>query len=408
VPCSALLPLHEGLIVTTDREDALTLEDEVGHELGVSTEGSGLSSLPDGVAEEADIAPVISSSDEITFRVSSDAVDVSAIGTSGEDTITVPAELDGLGCPRDSGGVRCTARVLLHLSVFTNVPEEEFVGQAGGSKELAIGRPIHGLDGRRVLLSRAHHCPGSGVVHADVVVVRTNSEPFAVGTDFHDLDPLLSFFELATGTVGLMDVDDTIVSSNDGLSVRSNGTGTSTLRGRQVSNGTSTSLLGFGRALRHLMDLLHLASFNIPDHATVIVAGGHDRVSIRALGKTPDFSIVVRVHDNVHVTSGTDASDVTITSSDHQFAVRPDSDSTDETLHVDASGGSSLATVKVVSVPLHDIAVSTSREDTFSSIVKSHGVNSTLVGGNMVDKFVFVPHEDATVSRSSVEEASRS
>jgi hypothetical protein len=75
--------------------------------------------------------------------------------------------------------------------------------------------------------------------------VRTNSEPFAVGTDFHDFDPLLSFLELATGTVGLMDVDATIVSSNDGLSVRSNGTGTSTLGGRLVSNGTSTSLLSF-------------------------------------------------------------------------------------------------------------------------------------------------------------------
>lgn len=134
------------------------------------------------------------------------------------------------------------------------------------------------------------------------------------------------------------------------------------------------------------MDLLHLAGLNIPDHATVVVARGHDSVSIRATRKTPDFSIVVRAHDNVHFTPGADASDVTITSSDHQFAIRSDSDSADERFHVNGSGGRSLASINFFSVPLHDIAISTSREDRFRSIIKSHGVDSALVGGDMMAK----------------------
>lgn len=134
------------------------------------------------------------------------------------------------------------------------------------------------------------------------------------------------------------------------------------------------------------MDLLHLAGLNIPDHATVVVARGHDSVSIRATRKTPDFSIVVRAHDNVHFTPSADASDVTITSSDHQFAIRSDSDSADERFHVNGSGGRSLASINFFSVPLHDIAISTSREDRFRSIIKSHGVDSALVGGDMMAK----------------------
>jgi len=58
-----LFPLHESLIVTTDGEDAVVLEEAVSDKLGVTTVGLALSSLSAGVAEDTDIAPVITSDD---------------------------------------------------------------------------------------------------------------------------------------------------------------------------------------------------------------------------------------------------------------------------------------------------------------------------------------------------------
>lgn len=148
---SALFPLHESLIVTTDGEDAVVLKEAVSDKLGVTTVGLAFSSLSDGVAEDTDIAPVITSDNKASICVSTYVVDVRTIGTSREDTINVPGELDGLGGPNDRLGVGCTGRILVYAAVFTDVPEKEFVSLAGRSQVLGVFAPIHSLDGGRVL-----------------------------------------------------------------------------------------------------------------------------------------------------------------------------------------------------------------------------------------------------------------
>lgn len=59
--CSSFLPLHEGLVVASDGENAISLEDNVSHKLRVSTVSPALMALSDGVTEEAYIAPVVTS-----------------------------------------------------------------------------------------------------------------------------------------------------------------------------------------------------------------------------------------------------------------------------------------------------------------------------------------------------------
>lgn len=175
---SASLPLHEGLIVTTYREDAISLEEAVGNVLRVSTVGSALSSLSDRITEDANIAPIISSEDKSAVLIASNSVDLRAILTSREDAINVPGELDSLGCPHNRLSVGYTSWVLINASSFTNVPEKELVSLAGRSHPLRVSRPVHSLDSRRVLGTSSSASPSSSVINANLIVVRTNSKEF--------------------------------------------------------------------------------------------------------------------------------------------------------------------------------------------------------------------------------------
>ena len=60
--CSALLPLHEGLIVTTDREEVFVVssgEHDTHDVLRVTTEASGETTLSCRVAEQVDKTVVV-------------------------------------------------------------------------------------------------------------------------------------------------------------------------------------------------------------------------------------------------------------------------------------------------------------------------------------------------------------
>ena len=55
-------PLHKGLIVSTDREEVVLSEKDLGDVLGVTTVRSGLS-LDAGIVEEVDEAIVVTCSE---------------------------------------------------------------------------------------------------------------------------------------------------------------------------------------------------------------------------------------------------------------------------------------------------------------------------------------------------------
>jgi len=175
VVSSALLPLHESLVVATDREDAVSLKNDVSYELRVSTVSSALGSLSNGVTEEAYIAPVVSGQDKLSGGVAADTVDVRSIGTSGEDTVNVPRELDSLSSPDYRDSVAGTVGVLSNATVFTDLPEEELVSLTSRSEVLGVGAPVHALDGRRVSIASSNAIPRSTVVDSDGVVVRSDS-----------------------------------------------------------------------------------------------------------------------------------------------------------------------------------------------------------------------------------------
>jgi len=240
-----LFPLEKSLIVTASREDSVGLEHAVGDELGVTTVRPRLSSLSAGVAEDADIAPVITRDEESALLVSSDAVDVRTIGTSGEDTINVPAELHTLGSKDHGLRVGSTGGVLSNLAILDS-PEEEFVSLAGRSEPLAVLGPIHSLDGGRVLVAHSTVTPVSSFVNLDVFVVRSNSKETATGGEGHTFDPCFGHLELLGGSIGTVDMNDTIVGGNNGLLVGSNSDSTGALGGGHAGDTTSSGHLGLG------------------------------------------------------------------------------------------------------------------------------------------------------------------
>jgi len=188
--CSGALPLHEGLIVATNREETLVVGGEHGADdvLGVTTVRSGLSTLSAWVTEEANETEVITSSEELSISGAADAVDVSTIGTLGVDALSLPLELASLGCPDGAGGVRSAVSI---LSAFGDGVEEELVGTAVGADVFAVVAPVQGHDVR--VVSRALADEGevlSGVVDVDIVVVGADSKILVVWRESHNLDPL--------------------------------------------------------------------------------------------------------------------------------------------------------------------------------------------------------------------------
>jgi len=129
--CSASLPLHEGLIVTTNGvEIGVAIgEHDTDDVLRVTTVASR-SALDAGVSEEVDKTVVIASGEELTVSGAADRVDMGAVSARGVDTGGLPLELASLASPLGALGVAATGRIL--FAVGDGV-EEELVGTAVGA-----------------------------------------------------------------------------------------------------------------------------------------------------------------------------------------------------------------------------------------------------------------------------------
>ena len=90
------LPLHEGLIVTTDGPEVAVIwtEHSTDNMLGVTTERPWFASHAAWVSEDGNETVVISTGKESTVGTSANTVDVSAISALGVDSLNVPSELD--------------------------------------------------------------------------------------------------------------------------------------------------------------------------------------------------------------------------------------------------------------------------------------------------------------------------
>jgi len=116
----------------------------------VTSVSTALVSFSNGVSEDTNIAPVITSDDKVSSLVSCNSVDVSTISALGVDTINVPEELNSLGSPHLSFGVRSSTGVLFNRTILGNCPEEELVSTTVRSEVGTILRPVEGHDVRRV------------------------------------------------------------------------------------------------------------------------------------------------------------------------------------------------------------------------------------------------------------------
>jgi len=364
----------------------------------VSTVSSALVAGSDGVSEEADIAPVVTGDEEVTVGASVDSVDVRAVSASGEDSLNVPSELNVLRSELDSGSVGSATGVLGEVTVFGNVPEEEFVGSAGGSDPFAVARPIEGLNGGRVLSTGSAETPSSGIVDADLLVVRSSSEPLATGTALKNLKPLVGLLKLLAGAVGFVDVNDTIVSSNDSLLVRSDSNGTGLLGGESLGEGRSSSSLGLDLTRRDSPLLGAFAGGMVPSDDLVVISGGDDTVLVHA-GKTPDLTVVVRFHDGgLDLRFGNASLDASVLGSDDEGAIF----GVDSADHASEADGLLAVDGFARVVPAFDAAVFTSSVEHI--VLDAHGGDeSSLVGFDDTVKSVILPDEDASVGASSVE-----
>ena len=111
--CSGSFPLHEGLIVSTNREESgvTGAEHDTDDVLGVTSETLGLA-LDAWVVEEVDETIVITGGEELFVIGATDGVDVGTIGALGVDTLGLPEELAGDGGPLDVLQVGSAAWVL--------------------------------------------------------------------------------------------------------------------------------------------------------------------------------------------------------------------------------------------------------------------------------------------------------
>ena len=112
---------------------------------------------------------------------------MSAISALRIDTLDVPSELNGRGCPNDFGSV-AFARWILFAVIGSC--EEQFVGSTVGSNPFVVRGPIECHDVRRVLVHLSFEAPVTGVVNVEAIVMRSDSEHGLVRTESHNLNPL--------------------------------------------------------------------------------------------------------------------------------------------------------------------------------------------------------------------------
>ena len=152
---SALLPLHEGLIITSNGVESgvvTAAEFNTDDVLGVTSVASGLT-LDNGVAEQVHETVIISGSHELAVSRAADGVDVSSIGSGGVDTLGLPLELAGLGLPSGTLGVGAARWV---LSAVWDGEEQKLVSTTVGADVRAILAPVKSHDVGGVSLALAN------------------------------------------------------------------------------------------------------------------------------------------------------------------------------------------------------------------------------------------------------------
>ena len=280
-------------------------------------------------------------------------------------------------------------------TVFADVPEKELVGLTSRSDVLRVGRPIHGLDSRRVLVSGSTASPGGTIVDADLGVVRSNSKEFTARRARHNLNPSLGILKFLGGTVSHVNVDDTIVSSNDSLFVRSHNDTTGALGIGLLTHGAGILLDG-DRARGDVVSLHAFTGLMVPNLDLVIISRGDNAVGVLA-SKTPDLTVVVRFHDDFLLLGlEVDVLEETVTGSDEHVSVTV----INGTNH--GSEGHGLLGGHGGAIPDHDVSVFTSSEEHVVDAADGRD-GTSLVGRDDLFERVILPDEDASVGASSVE-----
>lgn len=142
---STSLPLHEGLIVTTDgpKVEVVVSEHGTDNMFGMATVRAWSSSHAGRIVEQCHETVVISASKKLAIGGARDTVDVSAICALRVDSLDVPSELHGRGSPSDFSSVG-PSRWILRDGI--GLCEEKFVGSAVSSNPCIIFRPVKGHD----------------------------------------------------------------------------------------------------------------------------------------------------------------------------------------------------------------------------------------------------------------------
>lgn len=191
VSVSAQLPLHDGLIITTNTEEPLSqvasAKLDSDHMLRMTSVARRHTSLSARVSENIDKAEVITSGDQILLLIHVYTVDVWTISFSWEDAIDAPAKLAVLRCPNGSSCVWGTRRILI---TRWNNEEEKLVAIADRSQISAILTPVHASDCCIMIFAFVKQ----GVTIIDIVDVNVGvmgscSEIIAIWTVFTCLNP---------------------------------------------------------------------------------------------------------------------------------------------------------------------------------------------------------------------------
>mmetsp|Transcript_31740 Transcript_31740/g.42988 ORF Transcript_31740/g.42988 Transcript_31740/m.42988 type:complete len:347 (-) Transcript_31740:322-1362(-) len=292
-----------------------------------------MSTISSRVSVKLDKTEVITSGNEHTILGTVDAIDVGAIGTAGEDTLNVPGELGSLSGPNGTSGVASTRWV---LGAVVHLEEEELVGTAVGADVRTISSPVKVGDIRVVTLkSTAIAVTIGNIVDVDFVIVRTNSKLLTIGRVAHDLDPFGGVLhEVLLNTVAtVLDHNSTIVTSNSNIIVV-DGNSSRALGVRQLAKGGSTTSSGFLSSVSNLEGVLLLSLGWIPSDNLVIIGRGVDAtLSIEV--KTPNFTVVMGVHDFLSVGTLAIAVDDSTTSQTNDHIGAVEINSADEGAEVD-------------------------------------------------------------------------
>jgi len=372
-------------------------ESNTGDVLGVTSQRSGLSTFSGRVSVDLDETVVITTSDEHTVLGAVNTIDVSSIGTAGEDTLNIPRELGSLSGPSNTGGVASTRRI---LRAVVHLEEEELISTTVGADVRTINSPVKVSDIRIVGLKSTYKVVTIlNIVDVDVVVMGTDCELLAIGRVVHNLDPLRGVLHqmLLSTSVTILDHNSTIVTSDSNVIVV-NSDSSGALGVRQLAKLGSTTFLGLLLSVSDLEGVLSTSLGRIPSDNLVIVSRGVD-VTLGIEIETPNFTVVMGVHDFLFVGTIRLAVDDSTRSQTNNHIGTVEVNSADEAVEIDLGlylevrgSGQNNATVLTTRV-----------QDT---IMPFHGANETLgVSLEGTSAATVFPLVDTRVGTTGVAEA---